>query len=99
MNRLKYKELLEAFLRQGFYFKKFEEFNVNENRQVILRHDVDFSVQMAVRMATLEKDLGVNSTYYFLLASDSYNLLSKEISESIKAIQDMGEKTFLGPLL
>jgi len=90
MNHFKYKELLEAFLTQGYYFKKFEEFNVTESCQVVLRHDIDFNVQMAFKMATLEKDLGVKSTYYFLLASDSYNLLSKETSDSIKAIQDMG---------
>lgn len=95
MNPTKYKAFLKAFLGKGFYFKKFEEFNVNDNCQVILRHDVDFSVQMAVQMATLEKDLGVRSTYYFLLASDSYNLFSRENSDSIKSIQDMGHSVGL----
>lgn len=95
MNHIKYKELLQAYFRQGFYFKKFEEFNVNEGCQVILRHDVDFSIQMAVQMATLEKELGVRSTYYFLLASDSYNLLSRKSSESIKSIQGMGHSVGL----
>jgi hypothetical protein len=90
MNPFKYQELLNAFLDKGYNFKKFEDFNPNAISQVILRHDIDFSIQMAVQMATLEKDLGVESTYYFLLASDSYNLLSKEAAHGIKAIQDMG---------
>jgi hypothetical protein len=90
MNATKYKELLKSFLKHGYYFKKFEEFNVNDNCQVILRHDIDLSVDMAVQMATLEKDLGIFSTYHFLLASDSYNVLSKNNSDSIKLIKDMG---------
>ncbi|MDB9806745.1 hypothetical protein OAC03_02690 [Amylibacter sp.] len=95
MNPFKYKELLEAFLDKSYNFKKFENFNANESSQVILRHDIDFSIQMAVQMATIEKDLGLESTYYFLLASDSYNLLSKEASDAIKAIQNMGHSVGL----
>ena len=86
MNPKKYKELLKTFLKQGFNFQKFEDFDINKNCQVILRHDVDFSVEMAVQMATLEKDLGVKSTYFFLLASDSYNILS---DSNIKSIKDV----------
>ena len=95
MNPTEYKKLLKSFLEQGFYFKKFEEFNVNNNCQVILRHDVDFSLDMAVKMASIEKELGVLSTYYFLLASDSYNLLSKNNSDSIEFIKDMGHSVGL----
>ena len=90
MNPKKYKELLKTFLKHGFHFLKFEDFNINKNCQVILRHDVDFSVEMAVQMATLEKDLDVKSTYFFLLASDSYNILSESNIKSIKSIKDMG---------
>jgi len=95
MNPTEYKELLESVLERGFFFKSFEEFTVKDNCQVILRHDVDFSVDMAVQMAALEKDLGVFSTFYFLLASDSYNLLSKKNSDSLKLIIDMGHSVGL----
>lgn len=90
MNTAEYKILLNSFLKQGFHFKKFEDFNVDEKCQVILRHDIDFSIDMAVKMATLENELGVFSTFYFLIASDSYNLLSKKNFDLVKSIADMG---------
>ena len=95
MNPTEYKDLLKSFLERGFCFKKFEKFNVKNKGQVILRHDVDFSVDMAVQMAALEKDLEVFSTFYFLLASDSYNLLSKKNIDSVKLIIDMGHSVGL----
>ena len=95
MNPLKYKDLLKNFLERGYCFKKFEEFNPKEKCQVILRHDVDFNVDMALQMATLEKELGILSTFYFLIASDSYNLLSKKNSNSVKLIVDMGHSVGL----
>jgi len=35
------------------------------SRRVILRHDVDLSPKMALRMAELERELGIQATYYF----------------------------------
>lgn len=95
MNSIEYIKLLKSFLEHGFCFKTFENFDVRRNSQVILRHDVDFSIDMAVQMAGLEKDLGIFSTFYFLLASDSYNLLSKRNAESVKLIKDMGHSVGL----
>ncbi|MDA7768605.1 hypothetical protein N8936_00750 [Porticoccaceae bacterium] len=95
MNPTEYKSLLQSFLQKGFCFRKFEEFNVDEKSQVILRHDVDFSIDMAVQMADLEQKVGLFSTFYFLLASDSYNLLSKKNSESVKLIAEMGHSVGL----
>ena len=95
MNPTEYKNLLQSFIERGFFFKSFEKFSGKDNCQVILRHDVDFSVDMAVQMATLEKELGVTSTFYFLLASDSYNLLSKNNCESVKLIIEMGHSVGL----
>lgn len=95
MNPTEYKNLLSSFLERGFIFKSFEKFSVKDNCQVILRHDVDFSVDMAVQMGAIEKDLGVCSTFYFLLGSDSYNLLSQKNSKSVKSIIEMGHSVGL----
>lgn len=44
----------------------------------ILRHDIDFSLDKALEIARLEKNLNVKSTYFVLLTSDFYNVFSKK---------------------
>ena len=55
-------------------------------RFVILRHDVDRMPRNALRMAKLENDLEIISTYYFRYTNKTYK---KEI---IKAVFDMGHE-------
>jgi hypothetical protein len=51
LDPIEYKSPLQSFLLKGVRFRKFEEFNVDQKCQVILRHDSDFSADMAVQMA------------------------------------------------
>jgi hypothetical protein len=95
MNYRIYTELLSSFVTKGFVITKFEDFCASSNGQLILRHDVDFCVKRALQMAKLEEQMGIRSTYYFLLTSESYNLLSIKNSESVKSIQSMGHSVGL----
>lgn len=56
----------------------------------LLRHDVDLSPEAAVEMATLEADLGVSSTYFFLVTSRLYNVRERETRERIRQIERLG---------
>ena len=56
MNSLGYKNLLRAFIRKDYHFSTFEGFIVDKKGQLILRHDVDFSVDHALQMAAMEKE-------------------------------------------
>lgn len=57
---------------------------------VLLRHDVDFSPRKAVEMARIEADRGIESTYFFLVSSPSYNPHNADIRQSIRTIDAMG---------
>jgi hypothetical protein len=57
---------------------------------VLWRHDLDFSVHRAVRLAEIEASLGVRSTYFFMLTSDFYNLLEADVLARARAIADLG---------
>ena len=57
---------------------------------VILRHDIDTSLDKAVQLAKLEAELGVKSTYFVLLSSELYNVMAKDSREKIKKIQNAG---------
>ena len=100
MNIELYKNLINSFLKKGYIFKNFENFEKDKTSQVILRHDVDFSLDCALEIAKIEREIGINSSYYFLLSSDSYNIFSKENQKIIREISEMflfsfGVSTFL----
>jgi hypothetical protein len=59
---------------------------------VILRHDVDASLEAALKMATLEKSLGIRSTYFVLFSHKLYNLLEKDSLTMLKEISGQGHE-------
>lgn len=67
----KYKELLNMLINKEFAFITDNSFN--DSKSVFLRHDVDRSPKTALRMAQLEKGIGVKSTYYFRMVPESYD--------------------------
>jgi peptidoglycan/xylan/chitin deacetylase (PgdA/CDA1 family) len=56
---------------------------------LFLRHDIDFSPRKALEIARIEADLGLQSTYLFLVTSPVYNLgfkPTREILDEIAAL-------------
>lgn len=92
MNEKSYKKLLKKFIEKGYKFKKFSDFNINKQSQVILRHDVDFDIDLALKMAQIENKVDIKSTYYFLVSSDSYNIFSKQNKRKINKINEMSHE-------
>jgi len=68
----KYSELLHAFLRNGYVFRRCCEYPF-EGKGVCLRHDVDKLPENALEMAKLEYGLGIRATYYFRMLPVSWN--------------------------
>jgi hypothetical protein len=60
------------------------------SRQVLWRHDVDFSVHRALRLAEIEAEEGVQATYFLYLHSQFYNLLSGLVLPKAKRILELG---------
>ena len=86
-----YIDLIENFLKSGYSFKNFQ--NVNPNKQdVVVRHDVDFSVKRALEIAELERSIGIKSSYFFLTNSDFYNILEEECVFQISRIDKLGHE-------
>ena len=69
-----YKELIRRLLNAGLRPTTSwnKEMNVNS---LLLRHDIDFSVDYAYQIAKLESKLKINSTFFFMLTSNMYNFL------------------------
>ncbi len=83
-----YEVILSSLLQR----LKFISYDAMENYDsfVIMRHDVDFSPQRALRMAELEFQAGIRSTYFWLLHGEFYNLLDKDSVLIVRKIQEMG---------
>ena len=59
---------------------------------MILRHDVDLSLDAAVRMAELEHDAGAAATYFLMTESVFYNLDSSEGVAAIERLRELGHR-------
>lgn len=59
-------------------------------RALRLVHDVDFFVEPALRMAVIEAEAGVHSTYFFRIFARGYNFFSAETQSAISRIEDCG---------
>lgn len=64
----------------------------NDEKLVILRHDVDVSLEHALRIAEMEADHNLRSTYFILFHGTYYNPLSDVNVSSIQSISDLGHE-------
>lgn len=84
-----YVELINVLHEKGYQITDYHSVDDFE-KQVILRHDVDFDLDKAVKMAMLEKELQVHSTYFILLSTDFYNIHSKNSLAKVEEILSCG---------
>jgi hypothetical protein len=82
-----YVEILEAAKAGGYRFATFDA--PPEPGDVFLRHDVDLSLDAALRMAELEAEHGVTTTYLLMTRSVFYNLASSEGEAAIARLREL----------
>jgi peptidoglycan/xylan/chitin deacetylase (PgdA/CDA1 family) len=83
----RYEELIADLVAEGYDFVGYGD---PGSEEVILRHDVDLSPERALAMARIEADLGVTSTYFFLLTAPVYDLLDPRHREALWEIESLG---------
>ena len=73
------------------YKKRFVKFHEAEKESfVILRHDVEYSVNRALKIAELESQNSVSSTFFFKVSSNVYNIFSRISIDKINKIKELG---------
>ena len=89
-----YQDTINRFLDSGYHIGPVSDYFQNKiyNKHILLRHDVDFSLDYALDMALLEKDLGVRATYYILVRSSIYSSISDEGTKTIREIKRAGHE-------
>jgi hypothetical protein len=88
-----YEELLVAAQAGGYRFAHFE--GAPAEGSVILRHDVDLSLDAALRLAELEHGAGASATYFLMTESVFYNLDSSEGVAAIARLRELGHRVAL----
>lgn len=84
-----YENLVCLLKNKGYVFCNYRN-HIDKEKCVIMRHDIDYSITQAVKLAELENNLGVSSTYFVLLSSDFYNPASAISYEALHRIKDLG---------
>jgi hypothetical protein len=85
-----YAEILACAQAGGYRFADFGD----EPRpgDLFLRHDVDLSLDAAVRMAELEASVGARAWYFVMRESIFYNLASDEGEAALSRLRDLGHR-------
>lgn len=60
------------------------------NGDVVIRHDVDLSLEAALAMARIEAERDVQATYCVLVTSPLYNVLDAKWREHVDTIESLG---------
>ena len=83
----KLQELYKAISNSHYTPLTIEEYISSERRPerfIIIRHDIDFEPAYSLKLAKIEKEFGITSTYYFRATEDVFQ------PEIIKSIADLG---------
>lgn len=89
-----YKELLQ-YLREVYEIIPLCRLPTEDVPYLALRHDVDFSLPVALRRARLEQELGIRSTYFVLFSTRFYNLHEQRDVQIVKRIFRLGHEVGL----
>lgn len=88
-----YRDMLSAAIESNYSFIAFSEIPkalAVRTPFCVLRHDCDNDLVSALEIAKIESSFGVKSTYFVMLRSAMYNLLSRPNSEIVREIRALG---------
>jgi hypothetical protein len=88
-----YADLLEAARAGGYRCAWFTD--EPSPGALYLRHDVDLSLDAALRMAEREHDVGFVATYFLMTESIFYNLASREGERALERLRALGHRVGL----
>lgn len=90
-----YRRILEQAGQLGYSFVSFADFFANEaarQQSILLRHDVDYSLELARELANINASCGAMGTFFVQLRSPVYNLLEERNLVCLQEIVRNGQK-------
>lgn len=83
-----YRGILKKIKQTGRYMDYIDA--INSNEFIVLRHDIEFSIDRAYKLAEVEAETDFKSSYFVQITNNSYNALSKKNIDLIKEMLAMG---------
>ena len=84
-----YAWLLDQLLDLGYRSASFDAAEPDA-AHLLLRHDLDMSLQAAETIAKIEQSRGMTASYFVLLRTEMYNPMSRDGQRAIRALIDLG---------
>jgi hypothetical protein len=88
-----YRDVLDAARAGGYTFAFFDREPAAGD--LLLRHDVDLSLDAALTLAELEAEAGAAATYFLMTRSVFYNLASAEGERALARLRELGHRVGL----
>jgi hypothetical protein len=83
---------LLKWLKKRYRIITFSEVTDKSSSFLLLRHDVDASMKAALKMARMERRLGIRSTYLVMFSNKLYNIMEKDNLEALKDLAKLGHE-------
>jgi hypothetical protein len=89
-----YCEIVAEAVGLGYRFVRFCDLEAGQanGRVLLMRHDIDFLPQNALRFAQIEAGFGVRATYFVRLHAQQYNPFNLQTYRILKTIRDHGHE-------
>jgi len=87
-----FKECIQIAKDEGYSIVPPIGLTEEQKKVMVLRHDIDWSIENAYEFANIEYDLGICSAYYVYMHSPTYSTLNPKSMEMIKQIYNMGHE-------
>jgi len=98
-----YREILESALLNNYEFisfdtaRKIRDSLIDESRDdhkrknyCILRHDIDYRPEWALKLGEIEEQLGIQGTYFFQVCARTYNLRDTTVWRNVHQLRKWG---------
>lgn len=85
-----YRRLIRLAKEKGFLFILHKDEFMQDRKDIIWRHDVEFEPDIALKMAQIEYEEGVVASYFFQLHSPYYNVVDTHYKEVFHKIKNLG---------
>ncbi len=87
-----YKYMLSSAASEGYKTTSFAQYKSIHPKTVIMRHDVDYTLNGVLQMAQIEAALNVSASYLFRVHAHEYNLFTPHVFRLLKELQNLGHE-------
>ncbi|MCR5303620.1 MAG: hypothetical protein K6E33_03585 [Lachnospiraceae bacterium] len=84
-----YRRMISAIQETGLSCSYREA--MSKDSWIIMRHDVEYSVERAYELSKVERSMDFTSTFFFQWTNNSYNILSRRNMDMVKDMHERGE--------